>query len=42
MRKISEAGIKLIKNFEGCRLAAYKPVGTEQYWTIGWGIMDLM
>ncbi|WP_069188309.1 lysozyme [Paenibacillus sp. GM2] len=37
MRKISEAGIKLIKNFEGCRLAAYKPVGTEQYWTIGWG-----
>ncbi|NWL90433.1 hypothetical protein DMN77_23050 [Paenibacillus sp. 79R4] len=37
MRKISEAGIKLIKNFEGCRLSAYKPVSTETYWTIGWG-----
>lgn len=36
-RKISEAGIKLIKSFEGCRLMAYKPVPTEQYWTIGWG-----
>ncbi|MCM3208480.1 lysozyme [Paenibacillus illinoisensis] len=37
MRKISAAGIKLIKNFEGCRLKAYKPVSTEKYWTIGWG-----
>ncbi|WP_069188320.1 lysozyme [Paenibacillus sp. GM2] len=37
MRKISDAGIKLIKNFEGCRLTAYKPVPTETYWTIGWG-----
>ncbi|ETT32118.1 lysozyme [Paenibacillus sp. FSL R5-808] len=36
-RKISQAGIKLIKNFEGCRLTAYKPVPTEVYWTIGWG-----
>lgn len=36
-RKISNAGIKLIKNYEGCRLTAYKPVPTEQYWTIGWG-----
>lgn len=36
-RKISNAGIKLIKSFEGCRLTAYKPVPTEQYWTIGWG-----
>ncbi|WP_342419868.1 glycoside hydrolase family protein [Paenibacillus sp. FSL H8-0168] len=36
-RKISKAGIALIKNFEGCRLTAYKPVTTEQYWTIGWG-----
>ncbi|WP_312151044.1 lysozyme [Paenibacillus odorifer] len=36
-RKISQAGIKLIKSFEGCRLKAYKPVPTEQYWTIGWG-----
>lgn len=37
MRKISEVGIRLIKNFEGCRLTAYKPVSTEKYWTIGWG-----
>jgi GH24 family phage-related lysozyme (muramidase) len=36
-RKISGTGIKLIKNYEGCRLKAYKPVPTEQYWTIGWG-----
>lgn len=37
MRKLSKAGITLIKSFEGCRLTAYKPVSTEQYWTIGWG-----
>lgn len=36
-RKIGEAGLKLIKNFEGCRLKAYKPVAAEKYWTIGWG-----
>lgn len=36
-RKISQEGLKLIKNFEGCRLTAYKPVPTEVYWTIGWG-----
>ncbi|MEK5419367.1 lysozyme [Paenibacillus sp. FSL L8-0708] len=36
-RKISQVGISLIKSFEGCRLKAYKPVPTEQYWTIGWG-----
>lgn len=36
-RPIGEAGLALIKNFEGCRLKAYKPVPTEQYWTIGWG-----
>lgn len=36
-RKISDAGLKLIKSFEGCRLTAYKPVPTETYWTIGWG-----
>lgn len=35
--KISETGINLIKNFEGCRLKAYKPVAGEKYWTIGWG-----
>ncbi|QDY81941.1 hypothetical protein FQU75_00210 [Paenibacillus polymyxa] len=37
MRKISKEGLSLIKNFEGCRLAAYKPVPTEKWWTIGWG-----
>lgn len=37
MKKISQAGIGLIKSFEGCRLTAYKPVAAEQYWTIGWG-----
>lgn len=36
-KRISEEGLKLIKNFEGCRLKAYKPVPTETYWTIGWG-----
>lgn len=36
-KKISQAGLQLIKNFEGCRLTAYRPVSTETYWTIGWG-----
>ncbi|ETT31672.1 putative lysozyme [Paenibacillus sp. FSL R5-192] len=36
-RKISQAGIELIKSFEGCKLTAYKPVQSENYWTIGWG-----
>lgn len=35
--KISGQGITLIKSFEGCRLAAYKAVSTEKYYTIGWG-----
>ena len=35
--KISEKGIELIKQFEGCRLQAYKPVATEKYYTIGYG-----
>lgn len=35
--KISENGLNLIKEFEGCKLTAYKPVATEVYWTIGWG-----
>ena len=34
---ISNKGLDLIKSFEGCRLTAYKPVQTEQYYTIGWG-----
>lgn len=36
-RSLGSAGLELIKNFEGCRLKAYKPVPTEKYWTIGWG-----
>lgn len=36
-RKLSQAGINLIKSFEGCRLTAYKPVSTETYYTIGYG-----
>ncbi|MFJ2044510.1 lysozyme [Paenibacillus taichungensis] len=36
-RKISKAGIALIKSFEGCKLTAYKPYAHEEYWTIGWG-----
>lgn len=36
-KPIGEAGLALIKRFEGCRLTAYKPVPTEKYWTIGWG-----
>lgn len=35
--KTSQKGIALIKQFEGCRLQAYKPVSTEKYWTIGYG-----
>ena len=36
-KPIGAAGLALIKNWEGCRLKAYKPVPTEKYWTIGWG-----
>ena len=35
--KISANGKKLITQFEGCRLTAYKPVAKEKYWTIGFG-----
>lgn len=34
--RISDAGIKLICKFEGCRLTAYRLKG-EQYYTIGYG-----
>lgn len=34
--KINNAGIALIKQFEGCSLKAYKLQG-EQYYTIGYG-----
>lgn len=33
---IGERGIKLIKEFEQCRLRAYKPT-PEDVWTCGWG-----
>ena len=36
-KPIGTAGLALIKQFEGCRLTAYKPVPTETYWTSGWG-----
>lgn len=35
--KTSQEGINLIKQFEGVKLVAYKPVPTEKYWTIGIG-----
>lgn len=35
---VSEAGINLIKRFEGCKLTAYPDPGTGgDPWTIGWG-----
>jgi GH24 family phage-related lysozyme (muramidase) len=36
-RKLSDDGLGLIAGFEGLRLEAYKPVPTEQFWTIGYG-----
>lgn len=37
-RPISEAGVALIKRFEGCRLIAYPDPGSGgEPWTIGWG-----
>ena len=35
--KVSQNGLNLIKEFEGCRLTAYKPVPWEEMYTIGWG-----
>lgn len=36
--QLSQAGIDLIKHFEGCKLTAYKcPAGV---WTIGWGTTE--
>lgn len=35
--KTSEKGIQLIKDFEKCRLTAYKALSTERYYTIGYG-----
>ena len=35
--KIDKYGEKLIKNFESCKLTAYKADKSEKYDTIGWG-----
>jgi GH24 family phage-related lysozyme (muramidase) len=35
--KISKKGINLLKQFEGCRLTAYKCLPTEEKYTIGYG-----
>ena len=35
--RTSQNGINLIKQFEGCRLSAYKPVPQEKCYTIGYG-----
>ena len=35
--KTSNKGMEFIKQFEGCRLTAYKAVPTEKYYTIGYG-----
>lgn len=35
--KTSQRGIDLIKQFEGCRLRAYKAHFSEKYYTIGYG-----
>lgn len=38
MRQLNAAGLKLLKEFEGCRLKAYPDPGTGgDPWTIGWG-----
>ena len=37
LMKISQKGVDLIKQFEGCKLVSYKPVPTEKYYTIGYG-----
>ena len=34
---VSQNGIELIKQFEGCSLTAYKALSSEQYYTIGYG-----
>jgi len=37
LMNVSQKGIDLIKQFEGCRLQAYKAVPSEQCYTIGYG-----
>ena len=36
-RTTSDAGINLIKKWEGCKLTAYKVLSSEKYYTIGYG-----
>ena len=36
MTNLGEAGVALIREFEQCRLRAYKPT-PDDVWTIGWG-----
>ena len=36
-RVLSQRGLDLIKSFEGLRLTSYKALGTERYYTIGYG-----
>jgi len=35
--KTSQTGIDMIKKYEGIRLEAYKPVASEEFYTIGYG-----
>lgn len=37
IKTTSAAGIDLLKQFESCRLKAYKALPTEKYYTIGYG-----
>lgn len=36
-RRLSRTGLKMIADFEGFRARAYKPVPSEEFWTIGYG-----
>lgn len=37
-RAINDAGVRLVQEFEGCKLEAYPDPGTGgEPWTIGWG-----
>lgn len=36
-RRTTQEGLTLLKQFEGCKLKAYKVVSTEKYYTIGYG-----
>ena len=36
-RRINAAGLALLKEFEGCRLDAYRDASPARIWTCGWG-----